>query len=380
MGMTVDWKATLEQAGPQPLNPITRIASFFTEREVPVVTAADEGALRASREELAPIVDKAPVEGAVRFDDGTPVPVDPQAGRQLDVKAAAEVLRRDWVTGVAVVLPLVELTPNSTAEDVATAIDEFARPAVSAPVTVVGAGGVQGTLTEDVIAATLTFRAEDGRLVPEIDQAVVTDELSPQLASSERPSRDATFDFSSGGPVVVPRQDGRGVDYRATLADLPAVLARTEERTLTAVYADPRAEITATDLENLGITEVVGEFQTEGFATDSGINIKRAAAQLDGTLVGPGETFSLTAATNPRTAATGYVEAGIIENGRLARGLGGGVSQVATTLDNAAYFAGMVDVEHQEHSFYIGRYPAGREATVFGDTDSMCSRWGVGVE
>ena len=59
-------------------------------------------------------------------------------------------------------------------------------------------------------------------------------------------------------------------------------------------------------------------------------------------------TFSLNAATNPRTAATGYVEAGIIKNGRPARGMGGGVSQLATTLFNAAYFAGMVDVEHQE--------------------------------
>ena len=38
---------------------------------------------------------------------------------------------------------------------------------------------------------------------------------------------------------------------------------------------------------------------------------------------------------------------------------------MATTLYNAAYFAGMVDVEHKEHSFYISRYPAGREATVF---------------
>ncbi len=367
VGLTVDWKGTLEQAGSQPLNPVTRIASFFTEREIDVVTVADEEALRASLEELAPIVDKAPVEGSVRIEDGTPVPVDAQAGRQLDVTAAAEVLRHDWVTGLAVALPIVELMPNTTAEEVATAIDEVARPALSAPVTVVGAGGTQGLIPEDVIAAALTFRAEGGRLVPEINETMITDGLRPQLAPSERPSRDATFDFSSGRPVLVPSEDGRGVDYQATLAGLLGVLTGIEERTMAAVYADQPAEITVADLESLGIAEVIGEFQTEGFATDSGINIKRAAAQLDGTLVGPGETFSLNAATNPRTAATGYVEAGIIENGRPARGMGGGVSQVATTLYNAAYFAGMVDVEHQEHSFYIGRYPPGREATVFGD-------------
>jgi vancomycin resistance protein YoaR len=43
------------------------------------------------------------------------------------------------------------------------------------------------------------------------------------------------------------------------------------------------------------------------------------------------------------------------------------VSQIATTLYNAAYFAGMADVEHQEHSYYISRYPVAREATVFND-------------
>ena len=79
----------------------------------------------------------------------------------------------------------------------------------------------------------------------------------------------------------------------------------------------------------------------------------------------PGGTFSLNATTNPRDAAHGYVEAGIIEDGHPARGVGGGVSQVATTLYNASYFAGMTNVEHKEHSFYISRYPAGREATVF---------------
>jgi vancomycin resistance protein YoaR len=82
-------------------------------------------------------------------------------------------------------------------------------------------------------------------------------------------------------------------------------------------------------------------------------------------IVQPGETFSLNEATSPRNAANGYVEAGIINDGHPSRGIGGGVSQVATTLYNAAYFAGMVDVEHKEHSFYISRYPAGREATVF---------------
>jgi vancomycin resistance protein YoaR len=37
---------------------------------------------------------------------------------------------------------------------------------------------------------------------------------------------------------------------------------------------------------------------------------------------------------------------------------------MATTLFNAMFFAGLEDVEHKPHSFYIDRYPVGREATV----------------
>ena len=37
---------------------------------------------------------------------------------------------------------------------------------------------------------------------------------------------------------------------------------------------------------------------------------------------------------------------------------------MATTTFNAAFFAGLEDVEHKPHSFYIDRYPVGREATV----------------
>jgi vancomycin resistance protein YoaR len=111
---------------------------------------------------------------------------------------------------------------------------------------------------------------------------------------------------------------------------------------------------------------VMGEFTTGGFAVDSGRNIKRAAEVINGTIIGPGETFSLNGLTEPRDAAHGYIEAGVIQDGHASRDVGGGVSQVATTTYNAAYFAGMTDVVHKPHSFYISRYPPGREATVVG--------------
>ena len=86
---------------------------------------------------------------------------------------------------------------------------------------------------------------------------------------------------------------------------------------------------------------------------------------VNGAIVLPGETFSLNGHTGPRGTAQGFVESGIIIDGHAGKAVGGGISQFATTLYNASYFAGMEDVAHTPHSYYISRYPAGREATVY---------------
>jgi vancomycin resistance protein YoaR len=44
--------------------------------------------------------------------------------------------------------------------------------------------------------------------------------------------------------------------------------------------------------------------------------------------------------------------------------VGGGVSQFATSLFNAALFAGLDFAAYQSHSIYIARYPRGHEATI----------------
>ena len=94
------------------------------------------------------------------------------------------------------------------------------------------------------------------------------------------------------------------------------------------------------------------------------INIRRAAQLLDRTVIPAGRSFSMNAALGKRTTARGFVPAPMISGGRLVNSVGGGISQVATALYNAAFFAGLRLVEHRPHSFYISRYPMGREATI----------------
>ena len=366
-GLSVDYQGTLDQAGDQPLNPVTRVSSFFTTREVGVVNQADERSVRTAMEQLAPLVDRDPKDGSVRFDGLNPVPVAPEPGQRLDVNAAVGTLEQQWASGVPVALPLIIEQPATTPGDVQQAIDQVAKPAVSGPVTVTGEGANAVVQPAD-IAQALTFKADpsgERKLVPQLNTESITDVVDPQLEKTEKPGVDATLDFAANPPRVVPSQDGRGIDYKASFANLLPVLTGTGPRQVAAVYAVKPADITTQEIQSLGSATEISSFTTGGFASDSGQNIKRAAQAIDGQIIAPGETFSLNGVTNPRDASRGYVDAGIIEDGHPARGVGGGVSQLATTLYNASYFAGMTDVEHKEHSYYISRYPMAREATVF---------------
>jgi hypothetical protein len=113
------------------------------------------------------------------------------------------------------------------------------------------------------------------------------------------------------------------------------------------------------------VDAVLGTFTTSFTCCEPRVtNIRLIAATVDGTVVQPGEQLSLNGLVGPRTRAKGYVEAPFISGGMLSTDVGGGVSQFATTMFNAAFFAGVQLDDFRAHSFYISRYPPGREATI----------------
>ncbi len=115
---------------------------------------------------------------------------------------------------------------------------------------------------------------------------------------------------------------------------------------------------------------LVSEFTTyHSCCQNRVINIQLIADTIDGAIVQPGETFSINQHVGQRTTGKGYVVAGAIIGGEIVYegspiNIGGGTSQFATTLYNAAFFGGYEDVYHKPHSLYFSRYPLGREATL----------------
>ncbi|WP_369822051.1 VanW family protein [Saccharomonospora sp. CUA-673] len=367
-GLRLNWTETLAEAGDQPLNPVTRISSFFTDRDIDPVTDTERNQLENALVGMQDTTDREPVEGGIEFEGATPKAIEPEDGQELNVERAEGIVVRNWADGRRLDLP-VNATPVSISkDDVETMLKDVAEPAVSGPVLVRGEGA-DGTLEPEEIAAGLSFEPEDGKLTPKIDHKAMIAGVEDDLSDTIKEGRDAEIVFEGGRPTVKPHEDGNTIKWDKTFEPLMDVLQQTDRRELQAEYEEEPAEVTTEEAEGLGVKEVIGEFSTGDFASDSGVNIRRVAEQVNGTIIKPGDTFSLNQHTGPRTAAQGYIEAGIIEDGAPGKAVGGGISQFATTLYNASYFAGMTDAGHQEHSYYISRYPEGREATVYQTAD-----------
>lgn len=363
-GLAIDWDATLDRAQEQPLNPFRRLASFFTTDEVGVASIRDDQALHAAIDGLRPETDRATREGTIVFEGATPVAVTPSPGQNLDGEAAADALASQWALGQTVTLPVEEVAVTVTRAAVDEAMAEVAIPAASKDLVVTGRDNSRAVLPREQIGAVLSFAPDgNGGLEPRYAQDAAIGILAPQLVGTEVQPKDASVTLESGAPSVVPGVVGDLVDWPKTLEALPTLL--TGSHATDAVYGPVRPALTTEDAHALGIEEVIGEFTTGGFSDASGHNIRLAASEINGAVVKPGDTFSLNGYTGTRGKPEGYIESGIINNGRPAEAVGGGISQLATTLYNAAYFAGMEDAGHTEHSYYISRYPEAREATVY---------------
>ncbi len=124
------------------------------------------------------------------------------------------------------------------------------------------------------------------------------------------------------------------------------------------------ARLTANRLK--GINAVLGTFTTRfnPGKVKRTRNMGIAIRAIDGTLLSPGEIFSLNQTVGERTQARGYRTAIIFEAGKKEPGIGGGVSQVTGTLFNAALVAALPIKSYQVHSRPVAYLPLGRDATV----------------
>ena len=305
----------------------------------------------------------APVSATIRAAGGGAFAVDAaHPGTSLDDAALEAALHDIGSTGPRIDVPTRVVPPVVTtaqARQAAAQATDFVRTPHTAEV-----DGQPTPVPQRVAMRAVDFvPGAEGGIRFSIRPSVLRAWFSTVYGKREVAPRNARFTVDARGNArILGSRNGRGVDVERLIGVWQADPTAT---TATTTIGVREPALTSEKAQHLGVTRVVGEFFTPYSGGPRVLNIQRAAKILDQYIIPAGGTFSLNKALGQRTEARGFVKAPMIgDGGVLTVSVGGGVSQVATTTFNAAFFAGLKLIAHTPHSFWITRYPKGREATV----------------
>jgi len=345
------------------------LGHLFATVEVPVSGSVEDEAVDAIFDVWDTDVIASPAsQGGVDLVEEELIPVYPAVGKGVDRPAAATIVESSMVAREArnLTIPVVTIVPQLTEADVDAALAE-AEQLLSDSIVLVQDGTEVVFTTSQLREAFRSATAVEG--TPQInnffDPEIVDSLLEPVRADFEDEPVNAEFEISGDAISIVPGAKGTEIDATETarrLTDAGLSSQRTGELPLVE-GADP--ETTTEYLEGLHIEHLVSQFTTYHDCCQPRVtNIHTMADTIDGTIVPPGQTFSLNDTVGERTLEGGYLPAPGILGGVLEESIGGGVSQFTTTLYNAVFWGGYEDVEHRPHSYYFSRYPEGIEATL----------------
>lgn len=146
-------------------------------------------------------------------------------------------------------------------------------------------------------------------------------------------------------------------------------LEKAQSQVATAQYGQIlRVEMTYVAPEHMGeevlYQDILGQCRTPYSDNDRFTNLRLACKALDGLVLKPGETFSFHNTVGQPTEAKGYKVATSYTGVKSANTLGGGISQVASTLYYASLCADLETVERQAHSLVVAYIDMGMDAAV----------------
>lgn len=343
--------------------------SYLRPRAAEVHLSADDLRLRTALLRKTPQPNRPPKEPDFRLDATGRLTVRAgSAGFGLppaQVLAAVESKADDGsATSIEIALRRGSVPPrfaDREAAELGREARERARPGVA-----VAAGEVTASIPAKALWPLLGARPGTTQLGLRIDPEKVGPALEKLLPSAGSPAVDAGFTVTPAGVAVTPARAGSACcDTERAAESLLAALRTAPPAPATLPLRSVPPRRTDEDAAKLAIKEPVASFTTPHRCCEPRVqNIHRIADLLRGQVIEPGQTFSINRVVGERTPEKGFVPAPVIENGQEAKDVGGGVSQFATTLFNAAWFAGLGFGEYQSHSLYISRYPYGREATM----------------
>ncbi|MEZ5374245.1 MAG: VanW family protein [Microthrixaceae bacterium] len=364
VGATVDRAMAQGHEGYSPARAVLWLSNLFEEYQLPVVLNTDEEKLNFTVLALEGDRRTDPVNPAIRFTDATAQMVPGVPGRKIDTSSITSQLPGSLNRlGEPIELTAErETIPTPISDEVMGMVKTHLDNMLAKPF-VLAAGDRSAEVGATDIVPLLSVIEED-----ELPKIVVDAKGAAELVADELPTPSnptgVKFTLGPNGPTPVAGSDAvvccdetAGAVFAKAIEE-----AEHEVKLPTTTFSAAKG---VEEASKAGVVEQVATFTTQHPAGQPRVqNIHRIADLTRGVYIPPGGSFSVNDFVGHRTEEKGFVSAPVIEDGVFTKDTGGGISQYATTLFNAAFFAGMDIPRYKAHSVYISRYPFGREATL----------------
>ncbi|ONI37990.1 hypothetical protein AN639_04060 [Candidatus Epulonipiscium fishelsonii] len=163
--------------------------------------------------------------------------------------------------------------------------------------------------------------------------------------------------------VIVPEVIGRELNVDQTAQLIQSLILKGDIYNKISIVTNiVKPQYTTEDMKQ-SQTPISSFFTTyDPYNKNRSINVELASKKINKKLL-PGETFKFSDQIEPVTRAQGYKEGGVIVDGKVVDGIGGGVCQVSSTLYNSVLMSELKITNRQNHSLPVSYVPLGRDAT-----------------
>ncbi|HEX3774588.1 MAG TPA: VanW family protein, partial [Polyangiaceae bacterium] len=308
-----------------------------------------------------------PFVGGISVSGTIVTPLYAHAGSVIDRERAPAQLKAIALSGRGAAIATRLERPNEDRAEVDHLVT-LAASMLTSEIELSAPDGTQLSLGAVEIAPLLQVKAETehGKLSLFCSPEATEKLLAPRRAQLERAPQNAKFVIDAEDHVnVEPGRAGLTLDDRDVANAICAAAQDPTKKAALPLRPGAEPALSTQQAEALGIKGLMGTYTTRHACCQPRVeNIHHIADLLDGTVVKPGDTFSVNQTIGPRTVKNGFRPAPSIEDGDMVDTVGGGVSQFATTLFNALFYGGYDIIERQPHTYWFTRYPMGYDATL----------------
>jgi len=342
-------------------------------RTLDPVFVFNEPAFQGGLARLVKEVEKPPQDASIKLVGTEVAATSARPGQQIDRQAFQQRLVEAMgnLSATPIELPTKSIPVQIKDEDLAPVRKQI-ESTLAEPV-VVRYGEKRWTLSRATLADMVSFQqGKDASGSLKVQATVAADKAEAWAKDVAKEvdlaPQDARITWNGARlSIASPGRAGVSVETAKFGEGLSKALAKGDRVVDLPVVVKPAAG--TDDISRLGVQAKLAEASTSyaGTLPDRIHNVRLGAERINGKVVPPGGIYSMSEALGPISEATGYKLGFAIIGQDTVLDVGGGLSQLTTTVFKAAFAAGLPIVERTTHYYRIRRYEPilGIEATIY---------------